>query len=82
MVDTPLGCIVGDVYADGDGDGKGDGKGDGYGDDLGKVVDGGELEDGGTAVEEGANDEPVEGRGVVHLEPRLTKTTIHLFCHL
>ena len=65
---------MGDVYGDGDGDGKSDG----YGDDLGEVVDGGELEDGGTAVEEGANDEPVEGRGVVHLEPRLTKNNYSL----
>ena len=30
-------------------------------------MDPGELEDGGHAVEEGADDEPVQGGGIVHL---------------
>ena len=34
---------------------------------LGEVVDPGELEDGGDAVEEAADDEPVQGGGVVDL---------------
>ena len=34
---------------------------------LGEVVHPGELEDGGHAVEEGADDEPVQGGGIVHL---------------
>ena len=35
---------------------------------LGEVVDPGKLEDGGQAVEEAADDEPVQGGGVVNLE--------------
>ena len=35
--------------------------------DLGEVVDPSELEDGGHAVEEAADDEPVQGRGVLDL---------------
>ena len=53
MVVLVYGDIYGDIYGDGG--------------DLGEVVDAGELEDGGHAVEEGADDEPVQGRGVVHL---------------
>ena len=35
---------------------------------LGEVVDPSKLEDGGQAVEEAADDEPVQGGGVVNLE--------------
>ena len=38
---------------------------------LGEVVHPGELEDGGHAVEEGADDEPVQGGGIVHLLRRM-----------
>ena len=38
---------------------------------LGEVVHPGELEDGGHAVEEGADDEPVQGGGIVHLATQL-----------
>ena len=38
---------------------------------LGEVVNPSELQEGGHAVEEGADDEPVQRRGVVHLgQPR------------
>ena len=33
----------------------------------------GELEDGGHAVEEGADDEPVQGGGIVHLQKQLLR---------
>ena len=40
---------------------------------LGEVVHPGELEDGGHAVEEGADDEPVQGGGIVHLATQLLR---------
>ena len=38
---------------------------------LGEVVDTSKLEDGGHAVEEGADDEPVKRGGIVHLKMKI-----------